>query len=349
MNTAITLPVGDAILGRVLNANGEPIDKKDTLENATRVPLARAEALSKTQGAPTSLLETGIKTIDLVAPLAHGSIVGLIAGYGVGMEVVTEEIMQRLFTRRQAIGVIAGMRETTYDASSLYEMVREGELEDRITMFFEQTTEDQAVRQRLLHAAMTAAAHFAENGREVLLLIDSQVISKNVLAGVRQFANARGITTLVFVPVDDQHQPQDRALLAELDAQLWFSQARARGYLWPALDPIASNSRLLTSEAVPTEHQQVAQGVRETLRRYHELRNCADSSSLNAEERQILARGEKINLFFTQPFFVAEAYTEIPGTYLTCEQTIQSFRDLLAGRYDETPVEKFKFVGEIEA
>ncbi|GCE31916.1 ATP synthase subunit beta [Dictyobacter alpinus] len=349
MNTALTLPVGDAILGRVFNANGEPIDKKETLENVTRVPLATPEVLNKTASTPTRLLETGIKTIDLMAPLAHGGVVGLIAGYGVGKEVVTEEIMQHLFTKCQAIGIIAGMRETTYNASSLYEMVRESELEDRITMFFEQITEDQAVRQRLLHAAMTAATHFAENGREVLLLIDSQVISKAIMADVRQFANMSGITTLVLVPVDDQHQPQDRALLAELDAQLWFSQARAREYLWPAIDPIASNSHLLTSETVPAEHQQVAQGVRETLQRYHELRDRANHSSLNAEERQILARGEKINLFFTQPFFVTEAYTEIPGTYLMREQTIQSFRDLLNGRYDEMPIEKFKFVGEIEA
>jgi F-type H+-transporting ATPase subunit beta len=349
MNTAITLPVGDAILGRVFNANGEPIDKKDTLENVTRVPLATPESLSKTASSPSRLLETGIKAIDLMTPLAYGSTVGFIAGYGVGKDVVTEEIMHHLFTKCQAIGVIAGMRETTYDASSLYEVVRESELEDRITMLFEQMTDDQAVRQRLLHAAMTTAAHFADNGREVLLLIDSQVISKKVMASVRQFANSRGITTLVFVPVDDQHQPQDRALLAELDAQLWFSQARAREGLWPAVDPIASNSRLLANETVPAEHQQVAGRVCATLTRYHELRERADSSSLSAESRQILARGEKINLFFTQPFFVTEAYTEIPGTYVTREQAIQSFRDLLDGRYDDTPVEKFKFVGEIEA
>lgn len=348
MNTALTLPVGDAILGRVLNANGEPIDKKGDLENVTWVPLVTPETLSKTAATPTRLQETGIKAIDLMVPLAYGSTVGFIAGYGVGREVVTEEIMQHLFTKRQFIGVIAGMRETTYDASSLREMAREAELEDRIAMFFEQTTEDQVVRQRLLHAALTIAAHFNENGREVLLVIDSQIISKDHLASMRRFANARGITTLVLVAVDDQHQPKDRSLLTEFDAQLWFSQARAKEGLWPAIDPVASNSRLLTGSLVASEQQKVAQGVRETLTRYYELRERADSTSLSTEERQILERGEKINLFFTQPFFVAEAYTEIPGTYVMREQTIQSFRDLLAGRYDETPVEKFKFVGEIE-
>jgi F-type H+-transporting ATPase subunit beta len=348
MNTALTLPAGDGILGRVFNANGEPIDKKGDLENVTRVPLATPETLSKTAATPTRLQETGIKAIDLMVPLAYGSTVGFIAGYGVGKEVVAEEIMYHLFRKCQAIGVIAGMRETTYAASSLHEMAREAELEDRIAMFFEQATEDQAVRQRLLHAALTIAAHFGENGCEVLLVIDSQLISKDHLARVRRFANARGITTLVLVATDDQHQPKDRELLTEFDAQLWFSQARAKEDLWPAIDPVASNSRLLTGSLVASEHRNVAQGVRETLRRSYELRARTASAPLSAEERQILARGERINLFFTQPFFVTEAYTEIPGTYVMREQTIQSFRDLLAGRYDETPVEKFKFVGEIE-
>lgn len=348
MNTATTLPVGDAILGRVFNTNGEPIDQGDRLENASRVPLATPELLSKTTSAPVRLLETGIKSIDLMAPLAYGSVVGFIAGYGVGKEVVSEEIMHHLLTTRQGVAVIAGMCETTYDASNLREMVRETELEDRITMLFEQTTEDQRVRQRLLYAAMTIAAYFGENGREVLLLIDRQIIGKKQLTSVRQCANARGITTLIFVPVDDQQQPEDRAMLADLDAQLWFSQARASEGLWPAVDPITSHSHLLTGAMITEEHRRVAQGVRETLARYHELHERANDAALSLEERHILARGERINLFFTQPFFVAEAYTEIPGTSLTREQTIQSFRALLDGRYDATPVEKFRFVGEIE-
>lgn len=348
MNTTITLPVGNAILGRVLNARGEPIDHKGSLENVTRLPLSTPEVLSKTTGTPPRLLETGIKAIDLPAPLAHGSVVGFIAGYGLGKEVVTEEIMHHLLTNRQGIAVIAGMRETTYDASSLREMVREIEVEDRIAMLFEQTTEDAVVRQRLLHAAMTVAARFEDDGREVLLLIDSQVITREQMAGLRRFANARSITTLLFIPVDDLHQPTDSALLDELDVQLWFSQERARQGLWPAIDPLASRSRLLASNTVTSDHQQVARRVREVLERYRELREHANGSSLGEEEQQILARGERIDLFFTQPFVVAEVFTDIPGTYLTREQTIKSFRDLLDGRYDNTPTQAFKFVGQIE-
>ncbi len=256
--------------------------------------------------------------------------------------------MHHLLKKRQGIAVIAGMRETTYDASSLREMVREIEVEDRIVMLFEQTTEDVVVRQRLLHAAMTVAAHFGDEGREVLLMIDSQVITREQVAGLRRFANARGITTLLFVPVDDLHQPTDNTLLNELDVHLWFSQARARQGLWPAIDPLASRSCLLTGHVVTPDHQQVAQRVHEILERYHELREHAGGASLGEEEQRILARGERIDLFFTQPFVVAEAFTDIPGTYLTREQTISSFRDLLDGPYDDAPAQGFKFVGQIE-
>lgn len=348
MNTPISLPVGNALLGRVLNASGDPIDQKGRLENVTRLPLATPEALSRTIGMPTRLLETGIKTIDVLAPLAYGSVVGFIAGYGLGKEVVAEEIMHHLLADRQGIAVIAGMRETTYDASSVREMVRDIEVEDRIAMLFEQTTEDTAVCQRLLHAAMTIAACFGDDGREIFLLIDSQVIMREQMAGLRRFAHARGIPTLVFVPVDDLHQPTDSAMLNELDVQLWFSQARARQGLWPAIDPLASCSRLLASTMVTPDHQQVARRVREVLQRYYELREHADGSSLGEEERQILARGERIDLFFTQPFVVAEAFTDIPGTSLTREQTLKSFRDVLDGRYDDTPLQAFTFVGQIE-
>lgn len=348
MNTTIMLPVGNAILGRVLNASGEPIDHKGSLENVPRTPLATPEALSHTTDMPTRLLETGIKVIDVMAPLAYGSVVGLVAGYGLGKEVVVEEIMQHLLTNRLGLAVIAGMRETTYDASSLHEMVREAELEDRITMLFEQTTEDVAVRQRLLHAAMTIAAHFGADGREVLLMIDSQVISKEQIAGLRRFANARGITTLLFVPVNDLHQPTDSALLNDLDAQLWFSQTRAKRGLWPAIDPLASCSHFLANEIVTSDHQQVAQRVREVLQRFYELREQKDRSSLSEVEQHLMARGERIDLFFSQPFVVAEAYTDVPGTYLTREESLHSFRALLDGYYDNTPIQAFKFVGQIE-
>ncbi len=237
-----------------------------------------------------------------------------IAGFGLGKEVVVEEIMHHVLTNRQGVAVIAGMRETTYDASSLHEMVREIEVEDRIAMLFEQTTEEVSVRQRLLDAAATISANFGDDGHEVLLVIDSQIITtKQQMASLRRFANTRGITTLLFVPVNDLHQPTDPMLLNELDVQLWFSPVRARQGLWPTIDPLASRSRLLESNTVTLDHQRVAQQVRETLERYYKLRENANNGE---EDQQILTRGERIDLFFSQPFVVAEAFTDIPGTYL---------------------------------
>lgn len=348
MNSSIMFPVGDAIVGRVLNANGEPIDRKGSLKHVPHLPLSTPEALSKTPDIPTRFLETGIKEIDLLAPLAYGSVVGFIASYGLGKAVVAEEMMHHLLMDRQGVAVIVSMSEATYDVSGVHEMVREIEAEDRIAILFEQTTEDMAVHQRFLHAAMTVAAHFGDRGREVVLLIDSQVLTGKGMADLHRFANARGITTLLFVPVDDLSQPTDRALLNELDVQLWFSQKRAKEGLWPAVDPLASCSRLLASDVVTPEHQHVARRVREILKRSYELREHADSSSLGEEELQILARGERIDRFLTQPFAVAEAFTDLPGAYLTREQTIESFRDLLAGRYDNVPTQAFTFVGQIE-
>ena len=347
MNTP-SLPAGNALLGRVLNASGEPIDRKGTLEGLARLPFSTPESLAHTASSPAHLLETGIKAIDLIAPIAYGSVVGFIADFGLGKEVLVSEIMQHLFTKRQAIAVIAGMRETTYEASSLHEIVREIEAEDRMVMFFEQTTEEASMRQRLLHAAMTTAAYFEGEGREVLLVIDSQVMTGRQMAGLRRFSNARGITTLLFVAVDDLHQPVDPAHLNELDVQIRFSQARARQDLWPALDLLTSRSRVFESNAVSPEHRQVAQRVREILARYYELRESIHNASLEEADRQILTRGERIDRFLSQPFVVAEAFTDLPGTYLTREETITSFRDLLNGRYDDVPVQAFQFVGRIE-
>ena len=340
-----TLPGGKVILGRVLNANGEPIDQKGSVENATRLLLSTPEELTKTVNAPVRMLETGIKTIDLMAPIAYGNVVGFIAGFGQGKDVVLEEIMRLQLRERQGSAVIVGMGETSYDASSLREIVREGEVEERVTMLFEQTTKDLSVHQRLLNAAVTIAAQFEGEGREVLLVIDSHIVLTEQIASLRRFANARWITTVIFVAVDDDYQPINQELVHELDVQLWFSQARAQQCLWPAIDPLASHSHLLESETVSQEHQQVAQQVRTVLESYYKLHDHVSSTE---EDRQMLKRGERVELFFSQPFVVAEAFTDMPGAYLTYEETITDFRDLVDGRYDGRPVQAFKFVGRIE-
>ena len=227
-------------------------------------------------------------------------------------------------------------------------MVRDIEVEDRIVMLFEQTTAAINVRQRLLRTAMTIAAHFDGTGHEVLLVMDRPLVTPENMADVHLFAAAKGIPSLLFVPMNDRDQPANSSLLNELDVQWWFSRARAKQSLWPEIDPLVSRSRVLESNAVSQEHRLVAERVRDVLLRYDEMREQAGSDPLSEEDRRLLARGERIDLLLTQPFVVAEAYTDLPGAYLTIEETISSFRDLLDGRYDAVPAQSFYFVGRID-
>lgn len=344
-----TIPVGSDVLGRVLNANGEPIDHKGSLADAMHQPLYVPEATSARAGTTSPrVLETGIKVLDLMAPASYGSMIGMMAGPGLGLMVVAEELIHNLITHHRAVLVVAGMSETTYDASMLREMVRDIEAEDRVTMLFEQTSDAISVRQRLLRTAMTIAAYFDGTGYKVLLTIDRHLVIPEIMADVHLFARAKGIPCLLLVPMDDLEQPANSSVSNDLDVQWWFNRARAKQGLWPAIDPLASRSRVLESTEVSKEHRQVAGRVREVLQRYYELRERTGSEMRSEEERRILARGERIDLFLTQPFFVAEAYTDLPGAYLTIEETISSFRDLLDGRYDALSAQSFNFVGRID-
>ncbi len=342
-----SVPVGRAVLGRVLDANGEPIDHKGSLVDAMHMPLYVPDA-KRVGTTSIRVLETGIKELDLMAPASSGSMIGMLAGTGLGLAVVAEELMNTLITRHQSVLVVAGMSETTYDASTLREIVRDIEGEDHAVMLFEQTTDSITVRQRLLHTAMTIAAHFDGTGHEVLLVLDRHLVLPETVAEVQLFTAAEGIPGLLFVPMNDLDQPVSSSVLNELDVEWWFSRARATRNLWPALDPLASRSRVLESNAVSQEHRQVAERVRDVLQRHYLLRERAGSETLSEEDRRVLARGERIDLFLTQPFVVAEAYTDLPGTYLTIEETISSFRDVLDGRYDAVSVQSFNFVGRID-
>jgi F0F1-type ATP synthase beta subunit len=256
--------------------------------------------------------------------------------------------MNNLITHHQAVLVITGMSETTYDASMLREMVRDIEAEDRVVMLFEQTSDAVSVHKRLLRAAMSIAAHFDGEGHEVLLITDRHLVIPETLAEVHLFAAAKGITSLLFVPMDEFDHPADSSVLNNLDAQWWFSRARAKQGLWPAVDPLASRSLVLESNAVSQEHRQVAERVRDLLLRYYQMRELAGSETLSEEDRLLLARSERIDLFLTQPFVVAEAYTDLPGAFLTISETVGSFRDVLDGHYDAVPAQAFNFVGRIE-
>ncbi len=298
------------------------------------------------------MFETGIKVIDLMAPLARGGVNAMVGGIGVGKQVVTEEIMHNLITRHNGYAVFVGMDETTYEASILRDMIREVEAEEQIVMVFEQATNDMSVRSRLVRAGITLAAQFHDEGHDVLMVIDDHILSRdnlNDLHDLQHAAQAKRITTIVFGTVDDRDMPVETELLGELDGQIKLSKALAKEQIWPAVDPLASHARLLDTDAVNDEHREVAEQVRQLLQRYYALQSAGNaSSSLSEADKQVITRGERIRLFFMQPFFVAEAFTDNPGEYLTVEETVRSFKSLLAGRYDDLPVQAFYFAGTLD-
>jgi F-type H+-transporting ATPase subunit beta len=352
-NNTTTIPVGPGVLGRVINSQGEPIDQKGAISGAQRVPLIAPSGASGVQGAaPLPLYETGIKVIDLLAPLALGGVSALVAGIGIGKLVITEEIMHNLITRHNGFAVFIGMDETTHEASPVRDMIREIEAEEQIVMLYEQATHDVPVRQRLVRAGITIAAQFHDEGHEVVMVIDDHILGPDNLDGLHELqriVQAKAITTIVFGTVNESDAPVETELLGALDGQIKLSKALAHEQIWPAVDPLASYSRLLDTDAISNEHQQVAEQVSQLLRRYYALRSANNAeASLSEADRQVIKRGERIRLFFTQPFYVAEAWTDIPGEYLTVEETVRSFKSLLEGRYDDLPVEAFRFTGTLD-
>jgi F-type H+-transporting ATPase subunit beta len=352
MNNVI-IPVGTGVLGRVINAQGEPIDNKGAIDQAQYVPIYTPSGASGAKGASAlQLLETGIKVIDLMAPLARGGVSSLVAGIGIGKLVVTEEIIHNLISRHKGYAVFVGMDETTYGTSALRDMIREVEAEEQIVMVFEQTTQEVAVRSQLVRAGITIATQFHDEGHEVLMVIGDHILAPDNLSDLhdlQHIAQTNEITTIVFGMVNDSDVPVETELLSELDGQIKFSKALAREQIWPAIDPVTSHSRLLDTDAVSDEHRQVAEQVRQLLQRYYALRSTDNASSaLSEADRQVIKRGERIRLFFMQPFFVAEAWSDMPGEYLTVEETVRSFKSLLEGRYDDLPMEAFYFAGTLD-
>jgi F0F1-type ATP synthase beta subunit len=295
-NNTTSFPVGTHIFGRVLNANGEPIDKKGLLIDVQYVSLhSPALVIADTTAIKGEVLadqiqETGLKVIDLLAPLPRGGVVGIFGNAGTGKLVVTEELMHNLIARHNGYIVCLSMDESSYEVGELMDLIRQGEFEDRAVMIFEQSTDSLEVRQKMILAGLTIAEHFQKQGYKALLVLD-----KNMTA----------------------------------------------------IDRISSKSRLLNSEAAGYEHVQVAEQIREILLRYAELETL-ELQDLSDANKQVLRRAQRIQKFFTQPFFVAEAYTDIPGEYVKIAETVSGFKDLLAGRYDDLPEQAFYFVGRID-
>ncbi len=357
-NNTNLFPVGTHILGRVMNSNGEPIDKKGPLVDIQYVPLySPALGIAETEADKGKVLagqiqETGIKVIDLLAPLPRGGVVGIFGNAGTGKLVVMEELIHNLIASHNGYIVCLSMDENSYEVGELMDLIREGEFEDNTVMIFEQTTDSLEVRQRMIRAGLTIAEHFKQQGYKSLLVLDKNTTvidgqAKIQIGELRQMLEKTEITAILLGAEENTKKIRVGEMPGDLDCQIVLTRKLADQSLWPAIDRISSKSRLLNSESVGYEHVQVAEQTREILLRYAELETL-EQQELSDADKQALRRARRIQKFFTQPFFVAETYTDIPGEYVKIAETVSGFKDLLAGQYDDLPEQAFYFVGSID-
>ncbi len=378
----IQVPVGEEVLGRLFNVIGEPIDGKGALsDEVSRMPLHRPAPTHQDQVTSDEMLETGVKVLDLICPFARGGKLGLFGGAGVGKTVILTELINNVASGHGGYSVFAGVGERTREGNDLLGELEESGVIDKTAMVFGQMNEPPGARQRIALTGLTIAEHFRdEAGQDVLFFVDN--IFRFILAGAEVSAllgrmpSAVGyqptlatemgalqerITTTkdgsitsvqaIYVPADDYTDPGVVAAFAHLDGRIVLERSLADQGLYPAVDPLASSSRLLDPRTVGEEHYQVAQRVQEVLQRYRDLREIIailGIDELSDEDKLIVSRARKIQFFLTQPFHVAEAFTGKPGEFVKIEDTIRGFKGLVDGEYDDVPELAFSLVGNIE-
>jgi F-type H+-transporting ATPase subunit beta len=377
---AISIPVGEETLGRILNVLGEPIDEKGQVNAREHMPIHREAPTYEDQRGGNELLETGIKVIDLICPFAKGGKVGLFGGAGVGKTVTMLELIRNIATEHAGLSVFAGVGERTREGNDFYHEMRDSGVLDKISLVFGQMNEPPGNRLRVALSGLTLAEKFRDDGRDVLLFVDN--IYRYTLAGTEVSAllgrmpSAVGyqptlaeemgvlqerITTTktgsitsvqaVYVPADDLTDPSPATTFAHLDSTVTLSRAITDLGIYPAVDPLDSTSRQLDPLVVGQEHYDVARGVQQVLQRYQELRDIIailGMDELSEEDKQLVYRARKIQKFFSQSFFVAEAFTGNPGVYVSRDDTVRSFKAILDGEYDHLPEDAFYMVGTIE-
>jgi F-type H+-transporting ATPase subunit beta len=378
----ITVPVGEAALGRLFNVIGEPIDGKgDVPADTPRMPLHRDPPSHMDQVTTDDMLETGIKVMDLVCPFSRGGKLGLFGGAGVGKTVILTELINNVASGHGGYSVFAGVGERTREGNDLLGELEESGVIDKTAMVFGQMNEPPGARQRIALTGLTIAEHFRDSGgQDVLFFVDN--IFRFILAGAEVSAllgrmpSAVGyqptlatemgalqerITTTkdgsitsvqaIYVPADDYTDPGVVSAFAHLDGRIVLERSLADQGLYPAVDPLASGSRILDPRVVGDEHYNVAQSVQEVLQRYRDLREIIailGIDELSDEDKLVVSRARKIQFFLTQPFHVAEIFTGEPGAYVKIEDTVRGFKGLVEGDYDEVPEQAFYMVGGIE-
>jgi F-type H+-transporting ATPase subunit beta len=386
-NAPISVPVGEKTLGRIMDVLGNPIDECGPISAEENMPIHRKPPSYMDQSLSDDLLETGIKVIDLICPFAKGGKVGLFGGAGVGKTVNMMELINNIATEHSGLSVFAGVGERTREGNDFYyEMQESGVVnvetpsESKVAMVYGQMNEPPGNRLRVALTGLTMAEKFRDEGRDVLLFIDN--IYRYTLAGVEVSAllgrmpSAVGyqptlaeemgalqeritstkdgsITSIqaVYVPADDLTDPSPATTFAHLDATVVLSRQIAELGIYPAVDPLDSTSRQLDPLVVGEEHYNVAQGVQGVLQKYKELKDIIailGMDELSEEDKLAVSRARKVERFLSQPFTVAEVFTGSPGKYVKLEDTIKSFKGILAGDYDDLPEQAFYMVGSIE-
>ena len=377
----ISVPVGEVTLGRIFNVLGEPIDKKPMPEGVKRNPIHRKAPTFAEQATETEILETGIKVVDLLCPYQKGGKIGLFGGAGVGKTVLIQELIRNVATEHGGYSVFTGVGERTREGNDLYTEMSESGVIDKTAMVFGQMNEPPGARMRVGLTGLTIAENFRdEGGKDVLLFIDNifrfTQAGSEVSALLGRVPSAVGyqptlqtemgalqeritstkngsITSVqaVYVPADDLTDPAPATTFAHLDATTVLSRAIVEQGIYPAVDPLESTSRILDPRIVGDEHYQVARGVQEILQRYKELQDIIailGMDELSEEEKILVARARKVRRFLSQPFFVAEQFTGTTGRYVPLGETIQGFKEILEGKYDEIPEGMFLNAGNID-
>jgi len=377
----IKIPVGPGVLGRLFNLLGEPIDELGPVEAEDFLPIHRPAPSFEDQEVGTEVFETGFKVVDLLAPYPRGGKVGLFGGAGVGKTVLLTELIHNMATQHGGTSVFGGIGERTREGNDLWLTMRESGVIDRATLVFGQMNEPPGARLRVGLSALTVAEYFRDvQGQDVLLFIDN--IFRFIQAGSevsallgrmpsavgyqptlgaemaelqeRIASTKRGsITSLqaIYVPADDITDPAPAAAMAHLDATTVLDRRIVERGIYPAVDPLASTSRILDPAVVGEEHYQVARQVQEILQRYKDLQDIIailGIEELSPEDRVTVARARRIERFLSQPFFVAEAFTTRPGKYVQLRETIRGFKEMIEGKHDDLPEQAFYMVGGID-
>jgi F-type H+-transporting ATPase subunit beta len=377
----ISVPVGPEVLGRLINVVGTPIDEKGAINTKKRYPIHRPAPEYEDLSTTSEILETGIKVIDLLEPYSKGGKTGLFGGAGVGKTVIIMELIRNIATEHGGYSVFAGVGERTREGNDLYLEMQQSGVIDKTALVFGQMNEPPGARQRVGLSGLTIAEYFREEeGKDVLLFIDNifrfTQAGSEVSALLGRMPSAVGyqptlatemgalqeritstkkgsITSVqaIYVPADDLTDPAPATTFAHLDATTVLSRQIVELGIYPAVDPLDSTSRILDPRIVGTEHYSTAKSVQEILQKFKDLQDIIailGMDELSDEDKIVVSRARKIQRFLSQPFFVAEEFTNTPGKYVPLIETIKGFKGIVDGEYDEIPEQAFYMKGNIE-